>query len=294
MSMLTLSGPGGPFLDAGAGPAGALRAMNRKARARLLRRASVAIGAVGMAVFAAAATAAMRAPSAPVAEPASTAAPRNDWVEVRNPLRFYSLESAEFGKSPRMYEARRHATGGGRRDILTFGPSVPGSEAVLRLSIYRKGAEEAASGRFFVEMARQAAQTGFSVTRSAQPGDMPSRFGVFETADLTLNTPAGEAACLGFRLGLDHPGLEISGYACGAPSHPIDRRALTCALDRLDLASVGDDRELGRFFANAELARGAGCGGARGGGNGASRWLEPVSTKPALRAGDASRKPTRK
>ena len=292
MSMLTLSGPGGPFLDAGAGPAGLLRAMNGKARARLLRRAAVAIGAIGVAVFAAAATAAMRAPSTPAIASAPVAAPRNDWIEVRNPLRFYSLESAEFGRSPRSYEARRNVVGGGRRDILTFGPVNPGREPVLRLSMYRKGSEVATSGRFFVAMARESAQSGFSVIRSAQPGDMPSRFGVFETADLTLNTPAGEVACLGFRLDLEHPGLEFDGYACGAPGHPIDRRALTCALDRLDLASVGEDRELGRFFARAELARGAGCGGARGGD--ASSWLAPVATHPPLRASDAGRKPARK
>ncbi len=212
------------------------------------------------------------------------------WIDVAAPLRFYALESAEFGREPRLYAARRNVAGGGREDTLAFGPASPGDEPSLRLAIYRIGQEAAPHPRFFVDMARLAAQAGLAVTHSAQPGGMATRFGAFETADISLTSPRGEAACLGYRLEAPAPGLRIAGYACGAPGRPMDRRTLACVLDRLDLVSAGDDQPLARFFVAAEQGRGEGCGGQRGRVQKTS-WLDPGVGKPPLRGGDIPRKP---
>ena len=43
----------------------------------------------------------------------------------------------------------------------------------------------------------------------------------------------------------------------------LGSRALACLLDRLDLASGGDDRDMVEFFAASERRRDANCAGAR-------------------------------
>ncbi len=290
MSMLILSGPGGPFLDIAGGPAAMPRAPGRQVQARLVRWSLCLAGAAAVCAVVLAGLSGRPAAAPPTPAPA----PKSAWLEVNHPLRFYGLESAAFGKEPRIYEARRHTTGGGRQDYLDFGEAMLGRGPSLHLSVYRIGAEQAPEGRFYVEMARQAARSGLSVVRSAQPGDLPTRFGVFETADLTLATPAGEVPCLGYMLNVSKPELRIAGYACGASDRPIDRRTLACALDRLDILSGGADREIGRFFAAAELARGTGCGGARGGAGRTAEWIDTDLNRPALRVSDGPRKFVRK
>lgn len=284
MSMLSLSGLEGSRFDRREGVDDALLTLRRRAGAQLRHWTLSVAGAIAIAAGAVLLARSLAAEPRPV--PVASAAVRNPWIEIAHPLRFYALDSAEFGREPRAYEARRHREGGGREDSLLFGAAVPGKETSVRVSIYRKGAEAAPDSRFFVEMARQAARSGLSVARSAQPGELPTRFGVMEAADIVLTTSSGEASCLGFLLDAATPGLRISGFACGAPNKPMDRRTLACGVDRLDLIAAGDDRELARFFVTAELARGKGCGGAKGG---SSSWLEPGAGKPALRDGDAPR-----
>lgn len=224
------------------------------------------------------------APSpARVATAAPAPAPANPWIEVRHPLKFYSLETAEFGREPIAYEARRRSQGNGREDTMVFGGSIPGEKRSLLISVYRRGKESEPEGRFFVELARQAARAGLSVVHAAQPGDLQTRFGAFEVADIALTTPTGEASCLGFRLNHDDPSLRISGYACGTAAQPFGRRELACTIDRLDLVAAGEDRELRRFFAASEQARGAGCGGARGTSKQRAAWLDKTGERPALR-----------
>ncbi len=271
MSMLSMSGARGPVFTARGYVPDELWTLRMRARAQIMHWAISGLAALAIALAATAAFSGLL--RAPAAAPDSSEIAKNAWQEVRNPLKFYSLESVEFGREPRVYEARRHVIGGGRQDSLTFGAAVPGAEPSLRLSIYRFGKESVSDDRFFVEMARRAAQAGFAVTHSAQPGDLATRFGTFETADLTLATPVGEVACLGYRLEVATPGLRISGYACGAPGRPVDRRSLACALDRLDLVSAAEDRPLARFFVAAEQARGQGCGGAKGGSVQKASWL---------------------
>jgi len=258
---------GGLIFGSADRPVRMLRALGARARRAVLQVAA-GVGLTVVLALGANAIFATRAPFVPKPAPK----PRNTWSEVVGPMQFYSLASADFGKQPRAYQARRNV-GGGRQDVLSYGPAQLGKGLALRLSIYRFGQETPSDGRFFVEIARLAGQAGYSVARSAQPGEMTTRFGAFEVADVALKGGAGQAACLGFETEAASPGLRISGYACGTVERPVDRRILGCALDRLDLVSAGDDQDLARYFVAAELARGKACGGMRPAPEGRTAWL---------------------
>ncbi len=50
-------------------------------------------------------------------------------------------------------------------------------------------------------------------------------------------------------------GLTLVGWVCGAAQKPVDRVALACFIDRLDLVGGGRDAGLRKVFAEAERAR---------------------------------------
>ena len=214
-------------------------------------------------------------------EPGTAAEPLPAWVEYGKPLQMFALQSPEFGREARLYEGRRHRTGNGRQDVLTYG-AAPGEGPFLRLSLYRMGSEPAPKAAFFVDLARQSSQAGLSVTRSAQPVAMATKFGSFETADVVLARGETSAACLAFRLDAGDVEFRISGFACGTERAP-DRAQLACIIDRLDLISGSGDPPLLRFFTAAEQARTKTCA-PRGAGARAS-WLDPAGITPALRNG---------
>ena len=88
---------------------------------------------------------------------------------------------------------------GGRQDSLTFG-RLDGGDPFFRLTLYRVGRESVPDVPLFIDLVRLAASIDLAVTRSANPANLPTRFGPFETADIDL--AAGAAApvpCLGFR-----------------------------------------------------------------------------------------------
>ena len=59
----------------------------------------------------------------------AAAAPRPDWVEVNKPFPAFAMTIPEIEAAPR-YAIWRHASGAGRKDILTFG-EPGGATAVL-------------------------------------------------------------------------------------------------------------------------------------------------------------------
>ena len=221
-----------------------------------------------------------------VAAAVASALPKPVWIDITQPFQLYSLPAPELDKKPRLYTARRHGVGEGRQDALVFG-QMDGHAPYVRLNIYRAGTEDAAPAAFFVELARRAADDGAAILRSGQPAPLATRFGNFEAAEAALSGPQGEKACLAYRLQSAAPPLRISGYACGADGSPIDRGALACILDRLDLVSAGDDMELRKFFVDAERRRGAGCGPGR---NAAGAKAQPPVTAE-LRGSEAEAPP---
>ena len=185
------------------------------------------------------------------------------WIDVPRPVRIFDLAAPMFRGSPLLYSARRSTAGDGREDVLAYG--TPGHDtAALRLRLERRGVRAVAPPPLFSAIASQAADAGLSVERAGLAGVMPTRFGRFEIANVTLtDASATRLPCSGFRLALDAPAFTISGLACGAPGKPLTRAALACLVDRLDLASGGDDRAMIDFFAASERHRDASCVGAR-------------------------------
>jgi hypothetical protein len=196
----------------------------------------------------------------PIARPAALPPPPA-WIDVRQPIQFFNLDTPEFPRLTLTYEARRHRTGGGRQDILTLG-ELDSQEPYFRLVLYRVGSEPVANRALFVDLVGTAAAAGLSVTSSLAPEDIATRFGDFETMDLDLAADRGvPTQCLGFRKAALEGSFRISGFACGTPSWPLSRLALACLLDRLDLASAGNDWALAGFFAASELWRDPVCAG---------------------------------
>jgi hypothetical protein len=207
--------------------------------------------------------------------------PGSPWVDIVRPFQIYALTS-EFGREPTSFVAQRHRDGGGRVDTLTWG-SLGNAEPApyLRLALHRVGRESADDSSFFVQMVRQAALFGAAVTRGGVSDALSTRFGTFETSDLTLETGQSSSSCLGFRFASDAPALRISGFACGTPARPVDRQMLACTLDRLDLVLSGEDQELGRFFASAETRRDPRCTPSRNQqANTQASWLDPAASAP--------------
>lgn len=63
-----------------------------------------------------------------------------DWIEVERPLPAFALSIPEAADMPASYVIRRHAEGGGRKDILTLGEPDSVSP-YLQVEIYRPGSE---------------------------------------------------------------------------------------------------------------------------------------------------------
>jgi len=222
--------------------------------------------AVGLMVLAGADMLAKWPDSPKAAAKPAPAAPRDAWIDIAKPYQLYELSAPLLAHEKHNYSARRHAAGGGREDIVTFGQfAAERNKPFVRLSVYRHGQEKIDDGSFFVEMARRAAPLGLSVAAVRQEPAHPSRFGDFETAALTLSEgKASRDQCRGFRLVRAQPGLTLTGLACAAEDDSTTPPSMTaqdvaCLLNRLDLLAAGADRPLRDFFGAAESRNVRGC-----------------------------------
>lgn len=189
------------------------------------------------------------------------AAPPPEWIDIAHPLVLFDLSAPQLARLPQSYAARRNELGGGRQDSLTFG-RLDGGDPFFRLTLYRVGRESVPDVPLFIDLVRLAASIDLAVTRSANPANLPTRFGPFETADIDL--AAGAAApvpCLGFRGAGLNGAFRLSGFACGTKALPMSRPALACLIDRLELDGGGGDPALVSYFANSEINRGQACAG---------------------------------
>ncbi len=153
---------------------------------------------------------------------------------------------------PANYAIRRHADGGGRKDVLTLGG--PDSAApYLRVEIYRAGNEIHRFPDPKAEIIASAGALGpVEVQRAEKP--LTSKFG--ELTIVTFATSKGTPRhCLGFARTYRDPRLQISGWFCQGGVELIEQSTLACALDRLTLLSAGSDPKIGALFAQAELTR---------------------------------------
>jgi hypothetical protein len=190
-------------------------------------------------------------PAVPIEVPPSAlTAPPSPWQPIPPGAALFELE----GMGALEQESRRHAEGG-REDTLMAG--MPGDAGHMRLRVRRDVADPGPSS-FYVDLARQAAEAGLSVTRSGQSAPLHTKLGIVEIAAVTL-AAEGEQACQAFRFVQGEPAFAVQGWLCGTPDLPVTPAHLACLIDRLAVAGTGDPA-LAAVFAAAERQRVEGCG----------------------------------
>ena len=128
--------------------------------------------------------------TAPVQAAAVRSAPPPDWVDIARPFQLFDLSAPHLPRSTLTYAARRHRTGGGRQDILTFGKLDGGDAPFFRLMLYRVGTEAAPQAPLFVDLVRLAAAAGLADhPQSAARRHSPTRFGRFRRRPISTSPP---------------------------------------------------------------------------------------------------------
>jgi hypothetical protein len=177
---------------------------------------------------------------------------RSEWVDIERPFPAFVLSIPEAADVPANYAIRRHAEGGGRKDILELGEPA-GAAPYLRVEVYRPGSEIRHFADPTVEILDGASALGpIEIQRATEP--LQSKFGPltivsFATSRGTLRH------CRGFVRAYSDPRLQISGWFCQGGIEFIEQSTLACALDRLTLLAAGSEPKVGALFARAELNR---------------------------------------
>jgi hypothetical protein len=177
---------------------------------------------------------------------------RSEWIEIERPFPAFALSIPEAADVQARYAIRRHAEGGGRKDILELGE--PDSAApYLRVEIYRAGGE---IRRFTDPKAAIIAGADALGPVEVRRGDetLASKFGPLAIVSFATSkgTPRN---CLGFVRAYSDPRLQLSGWFCRGGAVFIEQGTLACALDRLTLLAAGSEPKVGALFAQAELNR---------------------------------------
>jgi hypothetical protein len=178
--------------------------------------------------------------------------PKPDWIEIDKPFPAFALSIPEAADAPATYAIRRHATGGGRLDILNLG-SRDGDAPLLHIEVYRPGKEKFRFGEAASEVLARAGDLA-PAELTAQPVAIDTKFGPMSAA--TFRTSAGTPkSCVGFARGFYDPMLQIAGWFCQSGDSFVTPDTLACALDRFTLLSAGSEPKVGELFAHAELKR---------------------------------------
>ncbi len=176
--------------------------------------------------------------------------PRIAWRTIPKPVELIALQAPQFSRVAPSYVARQ-SDGGDREDALVFEPGNPDlPEARIAL---RRPTAPMAQPSLFIDMTRQQAERGVAVTRAGAPGRLTTKFGELEVADMTFQDYQGRSqSCLAFRS--DGP-IGLSGWYCAAQGAAVERPELACFVDRLALIKAGEDKDLRRYFSDAEQRR---------------------------------------
>jgi len=190
--------------------------------------------------------------AAPAMKSSAAIHQRPEWIEIERPFPAFALSIPEAADVPSNYAIRRHADGGGRKDILALG-DPNGVSPYLRVEIYRPGSEIRRFADAPAAIAAAAAALGPVVLRPAEE-PLASKFGPLSI--VAFGTSRGVARhCLAFVRAYDDPRLQMSGWFCQGGADFIERSTLACALDRLTLLFAGSEPKVGALFAQAELNR---------------------------------------
>jgi hypothetical protein len=176
-----------------------------------------------------------------------------EWRPARKPTELVTLQAPQFDRVPALYVARSNASGDQEDTLLWQTASQHLPEA--RVSLIRRS-NGGTPQSLFIEMTRQQAERGLGIARAGIPGPMQTKFGAFEASDMIFaDENAREQTCLAFRSAVAQPTIAISGWFCAPKGAVVDRPEVACFIDRLSLLKSGDDKDLRRFFTEAEQRR---------------------------------------
>jgi hypothetical protein len=176
--------------------------------------------------------------------------PVTEWRQVAKPFAAFSLSMPELAESGYDYAMRRHVSGGGRQDILSWG-ALKGATPHLMVEIYRPLAER--SGFASAEEEIAARLKGLDAGSVRSSGEMETKFGTMSLVEFSLGAPLRQ--CLGFVHAYENPRLQILGWHCASAAAAVERGLAACALDRLTLLAAGSEPKVRELFAHAELRR---------------------------------------
>ena len=179
-------------------------------------------------------------------------AQKSEWIETSRAQPAFAMEAGDFAASAPRYVIRRHHSGGGRKDVFSWGTPL-GPERYLQIEIYRPGLEH--DGRAEPD-AEAVVRAGAFTLRGEVTivGSLPTKLGPFSAAEL-VNDAEGQRRCLGFMRAFSEPTLQIAGWHCDTASPAALRATIVCALDQLTLLSAGGDARLAGLFARADQKR---------------------------------------
>lgn len=181
-----------------------------------------------------------------------TPAYESKWITIEKPFPAFALSIPEAADVRASYAIRRHADGGGRKDILELG-EPDGTAPYLHIEIYRVGGEVRDFAKPDAEITVSASALGpIDLAPTEQP--LGSKFGPLSAFffSTSKNTPR---KCLAFVRTFNDPRLQLSGWFCHGGSEFIEQSTLACALDRLTLLAAGSEPKVGALFAQAERNR---------------------------------------
>jgi hypothetical protein len=180
---------------------------------------------------------------------------RSDWITVERPLRAFALTMPEFAESTPDYAIQRHASGSGRRDLMSWGSGTDeGAHARQMIEIYRPGTEIGAFGDTASEVAIRTAALGGPYPLQTAPA-IDSKLGPFDSFDFVASPDDTPRQCLGFMRVFEEPRLAITGWHCRPGLEIVDRSVVACALERVSLVMARSEPKLTELFAKAEQQR---------------------------------------
>ncbi|WP_439573976.1 hypothetical protein [Phreatobacter sp.] len=144
------------------------------------------------------------------------------------------------------------------RELFQFGEATgQGRHAVLAADRGRTDPADAEQ-----DVARLAADLAIEAEVRGGTETLETKFGPLPVVEMTIATPAGPKACLGFALRDGEAEFRAAGWICSAGQEIVSRPEARCFLDRLFAVSAGDP-QVAQVFTRAELRRQP-CAGASG------------------------------
>jgi hypothetical protein len=210
----------------------------------------------------------------------ANAASHGQWRAIQKPTQILTLEAPQFAGTPPLYQARRNDRGD-QEDALIWQAASP-ARPEARVTLTRSAAGGMPPS-LFIDMTRQQAERGLAVKKAGQTGKLETKFGTLEVADMTFADGEDKSqACLAFRSGAQTPAMRLSGWYCAPQGAAAERPELGCFLDRLTLLKSGQDKDMRRFFTEAEQNRKP-CATARVSSGRKPTWLDADGKAPGIR-----------